>query len=77
MHNYLSDAVPEMGIKGSSGEDDLREHCGVSDGVQEIETIAVRGDAVHGLRPPLVGGDVEAGDGDGGADEVLDFLVER
>lgn len=74
---YLCNAVPEGGVEGGGGEDDLGEHGGGLDGAAEADPLPVAGDAVQRLRPPLVGGDVEAGDGGGVVDELLDFLIER
>lgn len=74
---YLSNAIPEMGIEGSGGEYDLREHGGGGDGAVETDASAVSRDAMQRLRPPLVGGDVEARDGGCRVDELLDLLVER
>lgn len=55
----------------------MGEHGGGLDGAVEGDAPAVAGDAVQRLRPPLVGGDVEAGDGGGGVHQLLDLLVER
>lgn len=77
MKTYLSDAVPEAGIEGGGGEDDLGEHGGGLDGAIKVDASAVARDTVQRLRPPLVGGDIEAGDGGGRVDELLDFLIER
>lgn len=68
--------VPEVGVEGGGSEDDLREAGGGRDGAVEADAVADVGDAVEGLRPPLVGGDAEAGDRRSGVDELLDLLVQ-
>lgn len=72
----LGNAEPEVGIKGRGHEEDLREDGGGLDGAGESEADAVCGEAVQRLHPPLVGGDVEAGDGGVGADQLLYLLVD-
>ncbi|KAK9111077.1 hypothetical protein Scep_018596 [Stephania cephalantha] len=51
-----------MGVEGGRRENDLREAGGKAESVVEGNAWAV-GDAMKGLRPPLVGGDAESGDG--------------
>ena len=46
------------------------EGSGVADGLREERRVAGAGDAVEALVPPVVGGDVEAGDAGGGVDEL-------
>lgn len=74
----LGNAEPEMGIEGRGHEEDLREDGGGLDGAGagESEADAVCGEAVQRLHPPLVAGDVEAGDGGVGADQLLYLLVD-
>jgi len=64
--NGVGYAVEEVGVPSSSEADGLRENGGG----------AGTGDAVEAFVPPVVGGDVEAGDGGGDVLHLGDFFVE-
>lgn len=68
--------VPEVFVEGGGGEDDLREASSSGDSAVEADAVADVGDAVEGLRPPLVGRDAETGDRRSGVDELEDLLVQ-
>lgn len=68
--------VPEVGVEGSSSEDNLGEAGGGGDGAVKADAITDMSDAVEGLRPPLVGGDTEARDRRSGVDELQNLLVQ-
>lgn len=70
------DRRPEGAVEGGGGEDDLGEAGGGLDGAVEGDAGAIGGEAVEGLRPPLVMRDAEAGDGGGVVGELLDLLRE-
>ena len=49
---------------------------GHTDGLREQGGVAGAGDPVEAFAPPIVGGDAEAWDGDGGVDELRDLFLE-
>ena len=72
---YLCNAVPEGGVEGGGGEDDLGEHGGGLDGAAEADPLPVAGDAVQRLGPPLVRGDAEPRNGGGRINQLRNLLV--
>lgn len=70
------DRRPQGAVEGGRGEDDLGEAGGGLDRAVEGDAGAIGGDAVEGLRPPLVVRDAESGDGGGVVGELLDLLRE-
>ena len=76
MVTHLADPIPEKGIEGSAGENDLGEACGGADSAVELDATPAN-DAVQRLRPPLVGGDTESRHAGRRVDELGHLLVER
>nr|GMD52132.1 hypothetical protein B296_00023528 [Ipomoea batatas] len=73
----LGNSIPEAFVEGGGGEDGLGEHGGGMDGAIESNSPSVAGNAVQRLGPPLVSGDVEAGDCSCGVNKLRDFLFQR
>nr|GLL48064.1 hypothetical protein CRG98_031993 [Ipomoea trifida] len=64
-------------VERRGGEDDLREAGGAADRTTQRNALSDVGDSVQSLRPPVVGGNAEAGNGGGGVHELGDLLVQR
>lgn len=54
----------------------MREAGGAGDRAVETDAVAVTGNTVQRLRPPLIGGDAESRDGGGGVNQLQYLLIQ-